>query len=66
MPKIKTNTSAEKRFKITKTGKAMHRLQNLSHLKKAKSKNNLRRHQEPQHLYGAFEVKIKKMLPYAN
>lgn len=44
----------------------MHRLQNLSHLKKAKSRNNLRRHQEPQELYKTFEVKIKRILPYEN
>lgn len=62
MPKVKSDTSAGKRFKITKTGKVMHRPQGISHLKKAKSKNNLRRLKRPGELYHPFAVKIKEML----
>jgi len=66
MPKVKTNSAAKKRFTVTKTGKVMHRPQGISHLKKGKSKNNLRRLKRPGSLYHAYAVKVKEMIPYAN
>lgn len=65
MPKVKTDTAAEKRFRITKTGKLMRGHQGSRHLKMAKTKTNLRRNKEPATTYHAFAVKIKEMLPNA-
>ena len=63
--KAKTKRAALKRFKITKTGKVIRGHQYGRHLKRAKSKNRLRRQKEPGKLKGKFGVMIKKMLPYA-
>lgn len=59
---MKTRKSAGKRFKITKTGKVMHRRQMSSHLKRKKSKSNLRRKKVPAELTGKFAKKVKLML----
>jgi large subunit ribosomal protein L35 len=42
MPKIKTRKIALKRFKITKTGKILHRIQGQRHLRRNKSKSKQR------------------------
>lgn len=65
MPKIKTRKSADKRFKVTKTGKVMHGHQYGSHLKLHKSKRRLRRQKEPAVMTGEFAKKIKQMLGVA-
>lgn len=64
MPKAKTRKAAQKRFKITKTGKVMRGHQNSSHLKSKKSKSQKRRHKEPAQLKGKQAQMIKRMLPY--
>lgn len=60
--KKKVKSSVAKRFKITKTGKVMHRHQFGGHLKLGKSKRRLRRLKEPAQLHEAFAKKIKQML----
>lgn len=60
--KTKTRKSANKRFKVTKTGKVLFAHQYHGHLKKNKSKKRLRRQQEPGQLVGLFAKKIKRML----
>ncbi len=64
MPKIKTNSGAKKRFKLSKTGKVMRAHAYKSHIlnkKTTKRKRNLRK-------VVAADVtnvaKIKKMIPY--
>ena len=43
MPKIKTKKIVRKRFKITKNGKVMRRIQGARHLRSRKSKSRQRR-----------------------
>lgn len=43
MPKVKTKKIATKRFKITATGKVMHRVQGARHLRANKSSSRKRR-----------------------
>lgn len=64
MPKIKTNRSAAKRFKLTGTGKLMRNKANKQHIltkKTTKRKRRLRK----QVVTDATNVKnMKKILPY--
>lgn len=48
MPKMKTKKIVRKRFKITASGKVMHRVQGARHLRSRKSKAHQRRQDEPQ------------------
>ncbi len=65
MGKMKVRQSANKRFKVTKTGKVMFDHQFGSHLKLHKSKSRLRRQKEPGVLTGAFAKRVKRMLGVA-
>lgn len=60
--KSRTRKSAAKRFKVTKTGKVLHRSQNLRHLRTVKGKRNQRRLKVMKELGGKFASKVKKML----
>lgn len=60
--KQKTRKSALKRFKVTGTGKILHRSQGFRHLRTKKGKRNLRRLKQLKPVLGAFKRKIKKML----
>lgn len=60
--KTKTRKAAAKRFKVTKTGKVLHRSQNLRHLRTVKGKRNQRRLKLMKELGGKFASKIKKMM----
>lgn len=62
MPKQRTKKSAAKRFKITKTGKVLHRSQYLRHLLSKKSKRRIRRLKLYKIVQGQYQKKIKKML----
>jgi large subunit ribosomal protein L35 len=65
MGKVKVRQSANRRFKVTKTGKVLFGHQFGSHLKLHKSKRRLRRQKEPGILTGAFAKKVKRMLGVA-
>lgn len=45
--KIKTKKVATKRFRITKNGKVMHRVQGARHIRRNKSKSRQRRQDRP-------------------
>jgi len=60
--KQKTHKGAAKRFKITATGKVIHRSHHIRHLVSSKSKSQLRRLNQPKLLLGKFARKIKKLL----
>lgn len=60
--KNKTKKSALKRFKISKTGKILHRSQGARHLKSKKSKKQLRHLKQLKEISGVFKKKITKML----
>lgn len=50
MPKVKTKKIASKRFKITKNGKVLYRVQGARHLRRNKSKSRQRRQDKPAQL----------------
>lgn len=60
--KLKIRKSIVKRFRITKTGKLLFRGSHVRHLKRKKSKSNLRRQKIPQEMKGRVKRKIKKLL----
>ncbi len=62
MPKVKTRKNAQKRFKLTKTGKVLRGTQNARHLRANKSKSQTRRFKEPKRLSPAFESMVKHMM----
>lgn len=60
--KQKTRKSAAARFKVTKSGKVLHRSQQLRHLRSQKSKRRIRSLKQMKQLTTTFSSKIKKML----
>lgn len=60
--KLKTRNAASKRFKVTGTGKVLHRGHGVRHLKSNKSNRRLRAQKIMKEVKGVFKVKIKKML----
>lgn len=60
--KQKTRKSVAKRFKVTRTGKVIHRAQGMRHLRRRKSKRQIRSYRTPRVLTGRFAKKIKQML----
>ena len=66
MPKLKTNKSAAKRFKRTKSGKLKRSKAFGSHLLTSKSSKRRRRLRKAGILVGEDAIRIKKLLPYSN
>lgn len=62
MPKQRTDKSAAKRFKITGSGKVLHRSHYIRHLRSKKSKRQVRDLKKMKVVTGVFEKKLKKML----
>jgi len=62
MGKQKTQKSAQKRFKVTKTGKILHRSHYIRHLKSKKNKSRQRRLNKMKEVTGQYKKKISKML----
>jgi len=62
MPKQKIRKAAALRFKVTKTGKVIHRTQGMRHLRRKKSKRQIREYNKPKVLTGKFAKRIKQML----
>ncbi|TRY19055.1 50S ribosomal protein L35 [Tessaracoccus rhinocerotis] len=62
MPKMKTHSGAKKRFKVTGTGKLMHRQANLGHLNAHKSSTRLRRLKGVKEMAPADVAQAKKLL----
>lgn len=65
MPKMKTNSGAKKRFKITKNGKVKKANGWKGHLLEAKSPNRKRKLRGMTILSESEAKKVKRMLPYA-
>lgn len=60
---MKTKKIAAKRFKVTKTGKVIHRVQGARHIRRNKSKSRQRRQDRPAELTTArFTRVIKRFL----
>ena len=62
MPKMKTHSGARKRFKITGTGKLMHRRANRNHLLEHKSSTRTRRLANEEAMAAPDVKKAKKLL----
>ncbi len=62
MTKQKTRKSALARFKVTKSGKVLHRSIQLRHLRSKKSKKRIRRLKTMKSVEGAFKSKLLKMM----
>ena len=60
--KIKTRKIVTKRFKVTATGKLIHRAQNMRHLRRRKSKKQIRAFKVPKVITGKMAKKIRQML----
>jgi large subunit ribosomal protein L35 len=64
MPKLKTNKSAAKRFKITKTGKLKKRSARRGHLLRSKTRKAKRKLRQSSYVAAVDAKKIRRMLPY--
>jgi large subunit ribosomal protein L35 len=62
MGKQKTKKSVVKRFKVTGSGKILHRSHYLRHLRSKKSKRHIRSLKQMKLLTGRYEKKVKRML----
>jgi large subunit ribosomal protein L35 len=65
MPKLKTNRSAAKRFRITKSGRLKKRSANRGHMLGKKTRKRKRQLRQSTYVSGADAKKIRKILPYA-
>lgn len=59
---MKTHSGAKKRFKVTGSGKLMHRQANLGHLNEHKSAKRLRRLKGTQEMAAADVKQAKRLL----
>jgi len=64
MPKLKTKKIAVKRFKLTKTGKLVHRVQGARHLRSRKDKRRQRRQDREIALEKGMTTHVKRYLPH--
>lgn len=62
--KLKIKKSVARRFQVTKTGKVMYKSAFNRHIKRTKSKKQLRRLKKPKVMHGRWATKIKKLLGY--
>ena len=62
MPKLKTNKTAVKRFKVTATGKLMRRSTKMNHLMRKKSPGARRNLSNESELFAGDEKRIGRML----
>ncbi len=64
MPKMKTHKGAQKRFRVTGTGKIVRMKGHASHLRRKKPKSVKRAYSSVLLLDPADENRIRKVLPY--
>ena len=62
MPKVKTHSSAKKRFKVTGTGKVKRFQASTSHMMRNKTKKQKLRLRDATLVSAADEPRVKKML----
>ena len=60
--KLKVKKSISNRFEVTRTGKVLRMSSFNRHLRRKKSKKQLRRIKGKQPVHAAFAIKIKKLL----
>ena len=64
MPKLKTNKSAAKRFRMTKSGKIKKRTAGRIHILTKKSRKSKRKMRKSSYLNPVEERRIRRLLPY--
>jgi large subunit ribosomal protein L35 len=64
MPKMKTNSSAKKRFKKTASGKLKYKIPGLRHLLYQESSNIKRPKRRAAYVNKANAANVGKMMPY--
>ena len=64
MPKMKTNKSAKKRFRVSGSGRVRRSKAGGNHLMQEKSRKRLRRNRTNDMVDKALEHKIKRLIPY--
>ena len=64
MPKMKTNKSAKKRFRVSGSGRVRRSKAGGNHLMQEKSRKRIRRARNNDMVDKAFEAKIKRLIPY--
>lgn len=64
MPKMKTNKQAQRRFKITGTGKLMRTKGMKSHLRRKKSPRTKRMFDKMFEVNAADRKRVRRLLPY--
>lgn len=64
MPKLKTNRSAAKRFRVTKSGRLKKRSAYRGHLLGRKSRKRKRHLRKSSYVSNTDQRKLKKILPY--
>ena len=62
MPKQKTHSGAKDRFRVTRTGKVLHKKMNKNHILEKKSSKRKRRLNNGGELTGGDAQQIKKLL----
>ena len=62
MPKAKTHSGAKKRFRVTKTGKVLHKRMNRNHLLEKKSSARKRRLAQDGSLTGGDRRQARRLL----
>ncbi len=65
MPKLKTNKGAQKRFKLTKTGKVKRQKEGARHILTKKTKKRKRSLRTATTVDKTIEKKIRSLMPYA-
>ena len=66
MPKMKTHKGAQKRFRVTGTGKVLRMKGYRGHNKMKKKKRQLHAMREMQEVKGAYAKTVKSLLPYGH
>jgi large subunit ribosomal protein L35 len=64
MPKLKTNKSAAKRFRLTRRGKVMRHMAGKGHLLAHKSRKRKRNYKRPKSCARLDAKRIKRLLGY--
>lgn len=65
MPKLKTNKAAQKRFKISRSGKIKRKRAFLRHILTSKAKGRKRHLRQTAYIHKSDEKAVRQLLPYA-
>ena len=66
MPKMKSNSGAKKRFRMTASGKIKYKKANHSHILSTKSRKRKRKMRKTGILPASDTLRVERMLPYGS